>query len=45
MKLKKTFLQHCEKKKFEINQGQLDTIDYLSNYHRENFKQSFISNF
>ena len=41
MNLKELFLDYCENKQFEINQNQLDIIDYLQSYYLENFKQSF----
>ncbi len=41
MNLDKSFLEHCKKKKFEINQSQLIVIDNLNNYYKENFKKSF----
>ena len=42
MSLKKTFLDHCEKKQYEINQNQLDIIKYLKEFYRSNFKINFI---
>ena len=44
MNLKKLFLKHCEEKQYEINQNQLDIIDYLQIYYTENFKQFFLAN-
>ena len=43
MNLKKSFLKHCEKKQFEINQSQLIIIDNLKDYYKENFKQSYFT--
>tara|TARA_B100001057_G_scaffold459975_1_gene510637 strand:+ start:973 stop:2019 length:1047 start_codon:yes stop_codon:yes gene_type:complete len=45
MNLKKEFLEFCKEKKFEINKDQLKIIDYLSDYHKENFKQNLFINF
>jgi predicted ATPase len=45
MNLKKLFLNHCEVQQYEINQNQLNIINYLKIYYTENFKQSFLSNF
>jgi cell division protein ZapE len=45
MNLKKLFLKHCQEKKYEINQNQLDIINYLQIYYTENFKQIFLANF
>ena len=41
MNLHKLFLKHCEKNKYEINQNQLDIINNLKDYYRNNFKKSF----
>ena len=43
MNLKKLFLNHCEVEKYEINQNQLDLINYLENYYKTNFKQNFFT--
>ena len=43
MNLKKLFLKHCELKQYEINQNQLDTINYLKIFYTENFAQSFLT--
>mgnify|MGYP005994616727 CR=1 FL=1 len=45
MNLKKLFINHCEDQQYEINQNQLDIINYLRIYYSENFTQSFFSNF
>tara|TARA_B110001450_G_C17210312_1_gene315159 strand:+ start:41 stop:346 length:306 start_codon:yes stop_codon:yes gene_type:complete len=45
MNLKKLFLKHCENQQYEINQNQLDIIDYLKIYYTENFKQSFLTKY
>ena len=45
MNLKKLFLNHCEDKQYEINQNQLDIINYLKVYYTENFKQPFFNKF
>ena len=45
MNLKKLFLDHCKVKKYEINQNQLDLINYLEVYYIENFTQSFLTKF
>ena len=45
MNLKKLFINHCEDQQYEINQNQLDIINYLKIYYSENFTQSFFSKF
>ena len=45
MNLKKLFINHCEDQQYEINQNQLDIINYLRIYYSENFTQSFFSQF
>ena len=45
MNLKKLFLNHCENQQYEINQNQLDIINYLKIYYTENFTQSFFTKF
>ena len=43
MSLVKSFLKHCENKKYEINQRQIDIIKDLDNYYKNNFNVSFFS--
>ncbi|MDC1010838.1 cell division protein ZapE [Candidatus Pelagibacter sp.] len=43
MNLKKLFLKHCIKKKFEINQSQIETVNHLQDYYTQNFKKSFFN--
>ena len=43
MNLVKFFLKHCENKNFEINQNQLDIINYLKDYYNNNFNQSLLN--
>jgi predicted ATPase len=43
MNLKKSFLKHCEDKQYEINQNQIDIIESLKNYYKNNFNQSLIN--
>ncbi|MDA9598781.1 cell division protein ZapE [Candidatus Pelagibacter sp.] len=43
MNLKKSFVEYCNKKQFEINQSQLNIINDLDNYYIENFKKSFLT--
>jgi cell division protein ZapE len=45
MNLKKLFLKHCDVQQYEINQNQLDIIDYLKIYYTENFIHSFLLKF
>ena len=45
MNLKRLFINHCEDQQYEINQNQLDIINYLRIYYSENFTQSFFSKF
>ena len=43
MNLRKIFINHCEINKFEINKYQLDIIDDLKKFYKENFKNSFLA--
>ena len=43
MNLKKLFLDHCEIKQYEINQNQLDLINYLEDYYKNNFNRTFLN--
>ena len=43
MNLKKSFLNYCEVEKYEINQNQLELINYLEDYYKTNFKQTFFN--
>ena len=45
MNIKKLFINHCEDQQYEINQNQLDIINYLRIYYSENFTQYFFSKF
>ena len=45
MNLKKLFINHCEDHQYEINQNQLDVINYLKIYYTENFILSFFTKF
>ena len=45
MNLKKLFINHCEDHQYEINQNQLDIINYLKIYFTENFEPSFFNKF
>ena len=45
MNLNKIFLKYCANNKFEINNNQLDVIEDLKNYHKNNFNQSLLSKF
>ena len=45
MNLKKLFLKHCEDQQYEINQSQLDIINYLKIYYIDNFKHSFLNKY
>ena len=45
MNLRKLFITHCEKNKFEINQSQLSIIDNLIDFYTSNFKNFNILNF
>ena len=44
MNLKDLFVKHCEENNYEINQNQLDIINNLKNYYKDNFKKNFFSN-
>ena len=43
MNLKKLFLKYCKEQQYEVNQEQLDIINYLKIYYTENFKQNFLT--
>ena len=43
MNLKKSFLEYCELRQFEINQNQLTIIENLKNFYNENFKISYFT--
>ena len=45
MNLKKLFLNHCEDEQFEINKNQLNIINYLNDFNKSNFNQTFIKKF
>ena len=45
MNLKKFFLKHCDDHQYEINQNQLDVINYLEIYCTESFTDSFFTNY
>ncbi len=45
MNLKKLFLKHCEDNQYEINQSQLDIINYFKIFYTENFKNFILSKF
>tara|TARA_B100001057_G_scaffold372665_1_gene376908 strand:- start:305 stop:1351 length:1047 start_codon:yes stop_codon:yes gene_type:complete len=43
MNLKKLFLNHCKIEHYEINQDQLNLINYLEAYYKGNFNQTFLN--
>tara|TARA_B110001452_G_scaffold64015_1_gene50779 strand:- start:1963 stop:3009 length:1047 start_codon:yes stop_codon:yes gene_type:complete len=43
MNLKRLFLKHCEENQYEINKEQIDIINDLKDYYRNNFNQSFLN--
>ena len=43
MNLNKTFFQHCEDNKYEINQNQIDIINNLKDYYDDNFNQGLLN--
>ena len=43
MNLKEVFLKHCENNVFEINQRQLNIIDNLLDYYKDNFDKSLLN--
>ena len=43
MNLKILFINHCEDHQYEINQNQLDVINYLKIYYTKNFTLSLFS--
>ena len=42
MNLKKSFSKHCEDNQYELNLNQIEIIDDLRDYHKNNFNQSFL---
>ena len=40
MKLNKFFLEHCKANKFEINKNQLEVIENLENFYKENYSSN-----
>ena len=42
MNLKKSFSKHCEDNQYELNHNQIEIIDDLRDYHKNNFNQSFL---
>ena len=42
MNLKKSFSKHCEDNQYELNLSQIEIIDDLIDYHKNNFNQSFL---
>ena len=45
MNLNKSFLVYCKKNNFEINQNQVNIIDSLKNYYKDNFNKNFLKAF
>ena len=45
MNFKKLFLKHCEDQQFDVNQNQLNIINYFKIYYTENFTQSFLTRY
>ena len=43
MNLNKNFLKFCNDNQYEINQNQLEIIDNLKDYYKNNFHQNLIS--
>ena len=43
MNLINFFIKHCEDKNYEINQNQLDIINNLEDYYKENFNQNLLT--
>ena len=43
MNLKKLFLKYCEEKQYQINQNQIDIINDLRDYYKNNFNQTFFN--
>ena len=43
MNLYKTFVQHCEDNKYEINKNQIDIINNLKDYYDDNFNQGILN--
>ena len=42
MNLKKSFLNLCENKEYEVNENQISIVEKLSEYYNLNFNQSLI---
>jgi len=45
MNLKKLFLKHCENNQYELNLSQIEIIDDLRDYHKNNFNRSFLKSY
>ena len=43
MNFRVNFLNYCETNEFEINDRQLNIIDDLKNFYKENFKQTYLT--
>ena len=43
MNFNQLFLKHCAKNKYEVNSNQLDIVNNLKDYYKDNFKQSFLN--
>ena len=43
MNLKKSFLNHCEVNQYEVNHNQIDIVNDLNDFYKNNYNQSFLN--
>ena len=43
MNLKKSFLNHCEVNQYEVNHNQIDIVNDLNDFYKDNYNQSFLN--
>ena len=43
MNLKKSFLDHCEVNQYEVNHNQIDIVNDLNDFYKNNYNQSFLN--
>ena len=43
MNLKKSFLDHCDVNQYEVNHNQIDIVNDLNDFYKDNYNQSFLN--
>ena len=43
MNLKKSFLDHCDVNQYEVNHNQIDIVNDLNDFYKNNYNQSFLN--